>query len=107
MEADYAKMVKASSIKVEHEGVNHYINGKMNADVYDVMKDESLSTHDKTMRLLTCVICNKDGVRLFDVNNANHLNLVRSLDMGLQSSLILQAKEKFFPDKKKRSKTQS
>ena len=100
---DYKTILEANSILVEFEGSKHYINGEMNADVYDVMRNETITTQEKTLKLLACVICNESGVRLFDVNNIDHVNIVRSFPMGLQTTLVLAAQKKFFPEEKKKS----
>lgn len=99
--SDYTKILEVNAVLVEYNGEKHYINGKMNADVYDVMKNQEMTAQDKTVRLLACVICDESGVRIFDANNDDHINIVRSFPMGLQTTLIMTAQSKFFPDKKK------
>lgn len=104
---DYKKILEVNAILIEVEGSKHYINGEMNADVYDTMKNPDISVQEKTLRLLACVMCNAQGIRLFDVNNVTHINIVRSFPIGLQTALIVAAQSKFFPDKKKALKAQA
>ncbi len=105
--SDYTKILEANAILVEYEGKKHYINGKMNGDVINVMSNPDIAVQDKQFQMLACVICNESGVRLFNVNNEDHVNIVRSFPVDLQTALILKVQENFYPDKKKALKVQA
>lgn len=95
--SDYENILSGAAIPVECDGKTHYINGEMNVDVFNLMSDKEMCNHEKTLKLIACVICNKQGVRLFDVNNKQHISMVKSFAMPLQTALIMKAQEKFFP----------
>ena len=106
--SDYENILSGAAIPVECDGETHYINGEMNSDVFTVMSGKDSSNQEKTLRLIACVVCNEKGVRIFDVNNKQHLAMVKSFGMPLQTALITKAQEKFFPnadDSKKKLKT--
>lgn len=99
--SDYENILSGAAIPVECDGKTHYINGEMNSDVFNVMSDDKISNQEKTLRLIACVVCNEKGVRIFDASNKQHLAMVKSFSMPLQTALITKAQEKFFPSKKK------
>ena len=99
--SDYENILSGAAIPVECDGKKHYITGEMNADVFNVMSDKESSNQEKTLRLIACVVCNEKGIRIFDVNNKQHISMVKSFAMPLQTALITKAQERFFPSKKK------
>lgn len=95
--SDYENILSGAAIPVECDGEKHYITGEMNADLFNVMSDKESSNHEKTLRMLACVVCNEKGVRIFDVNNKQHISMVKSFGMPLQTALVTKAQERFFP----------
>ncbi len=105
--SDYENILSGAAIPVECDGKTHYINGEMNADVFNVMSDKETNHQERSLRLITCVVCNEKGVRIFDVNNKQHISMVRSFGIPLQTAFITVAMAKFYPvpSSKKKLKT--
>jgi len=103
--SDYENILSGAAIPVECDGKTHYITGEMNADLFNVMTDKKLSNHEKTLKMIACVVCNDKGVRIFDVKNKTHIAMVKSFNLTLQAALITKAEEKFYPSSKKKLKT--
>ena len=68
--------------------------------------EEELSQKEKLARVLCMVICDEDGIRLFDVENPADLKIVKAIPNEIQVPLINKVSELFFPDKKKVLKAQ-
>ena len=99
--SEYQKILKGYAQIVEHEGVTHYINTRMNGDALTMMRDEAISPTERTIGLIACVLCDKDGIRIFDSDDKNDMLMIKSFDVDMQGEIVKAATKAFFPDKKK------
>lgn len=99
--SEYQKLLKGYAQPFEYGGATHYINTKMNGDALTMMQDENLSSKDRTIGLIACVLCDSEGVRIFDGDNKSDLMVVKSFDVDFQGQIVAEAMAAFFPDKKK------
>ena len=105
--SEYQKLLKGYAQPVDYKGVKHYINTKMNGDALTMMQDKKISSKDRTIGLIACVLCDSEGVRIFDGDDKNDLLIVKSFEVDLQGEIVSAAMEAFFPDKKKALEAQA
>ena len=98
---DYKKMLLNEVTVVTTSDKTFYLKlaGPLNFDIAQNMSDQGLSKEDRSVKLLCACICNNHGLPLFDPNNAEHLQIVRSFDADTVTVLLNQIWAFF--DKKK------
>ena len=82
------------------------ISSYLDTDILGVMNDLELSQKERLARVLCMVICDADGIRLFDLENPNDLKIVKAIPNDHQAPLINKLSELIFPSKKKQLKAQ-
>jgi len=103
MNIDDYKKINADGVKsIEIDGQKHYmrISGVLDCDLLELIQDDKLDQSDKMIKFLCNIICDESGKRIFDAANKEHYNIVKTLPLEVQTPLILQAQEVFFPKKK-------
>ena len=87
----YIELSKASAHKVTIAGCDHYLNKKINHNVYNVLKDKDLNEQDRIHKSLMCLICNEDGELIFDIDDTKHLEIVKNMDIDVKTVLMSKA----------------
>jgi hypothetical protein len=103
MNIDDYKKINADGVKsIEIDGQKHYmrISGVLDGDLLALIQDEELEQSDKMIKFLCSIICDESGKRIFDASNKDHYDIVKTLPLEVQTPLILEAQEIFFPKKK-------
>jgi len=103
MNIDDYKKINADGVKsIEIDGQKHYmrISGVLDGDLLALIQDEELEQSDKMIKFLCSIVCDESGKRIFDASNKDHYDIVKTLPLEVQTPLILEAQEIFFPKKK-------
>jgi len=103
MNIDDYKKINADGVKsLEINGQNHYmrISGILDCDLLELIHNDEIDQSDKMVKFLCNVICDESGKRIFDAANKDHYQIVKTLPIDVQTPLILEAQEIFFPKKK-------
>lgn len=103
MNIDDYKKINADGVKViDINGHNHYmrISGVLDGDLLALIQDEDIDQSDKMVKFLCNIICDESGKRVFDASNKEHYDTVKTLPLDVQTPLILEAQDIFFPKKK-------
>ena len=103
MNIDDYKKINADGVEtVTINGKDHYmkVNGILDGDLLALLQDKDCKQNDKMVRFLCEVICNKEGRRIFDADNEEHYQIIKTLPADVQTPLILKMEDIFFPKKK-------
>jgi len=103
MNIDDYKKINADCVKsLDINGQKHYmrISGVLDGDLLALVQNEDLEQSDKLIKFLCSVICDESGKRIFDAANKEHYDIVKTLPLEVQTPLIIEAQDIFFPKKK-------
>jgi len=106
MNIDDYKKINADCIKtIPINGQNHYlrIGGILDFDLLSLMQDDAINGSERMIKFLCCMICDKDGQRVFESDNKDHYEIVKKLPHDVQNGLTEHVQEVIF-NKKKASK---
>jgi len=103
---DY-KNINAEGVEtISVNGKDHHmrISGVLDCDLLALMQDDDIKQNVKMVKFLCGVLCNAQGERIFDPENKEHFDIVKTLPIDVQTPLILRAQDIFFPKKKHQRK---
>jgi len=100
---DYKQSIKNEVRSVEVAGKNHFyrVPGYLDLDLFSIMKDEGIEQKHKMIKVLASVICDEDGSRVFNPDDASDLKIVRELPNDIQLGLMNGVMGAFFPKESK------
>lgn len=99
---DYKKINAEGVETIPVNGIDHHmrVSGVLDCDLLALMQDEDIKQNEKMVKFLCGVLCNAEGERIFDPENKEHFEIVKTLPIDVQTPLILKAQDIFFPKKK-------
>jgi len=99
----YKNIVKNEVRRIEVAGKTHFFKlpGYLDVDLFTIMKSEDLEQTEKMVLCLASDICDESGARIFDGQNEDHIQILKSLPNELQIALITEVSTAFFPGESK------
>ena len=88
------------TFEVDGEKYFYRVPGMMDANLFEIMTSER-EENQKMVDVLLCSICNDNGIRIFEPDNAEHRKIVKALPNDVQIQYINGLSEKLFPKKSK------
>ena len=98
---DFESIVKAKLRSIEVDGNKYYYQMPkfLNVNIIDIMQDDKISENERMIKLIATMVCNSDGITIFDSDNQKHRNIIKNLPNDVQIKLIEVASNLFFPKK--------
>lgn len=98
----YKNLVKSQATEIEYNGEKHYcrLPSGLDLEFIELMQNKDIKQAEKMAKCLASIICDADGMPIFNREIDEHLIIIKSLPADLQVKMINLLESKLFPKKK-------